>query len=92
MPSYMPSVHVHNFHVPLPSDIYQQIKIEAKKNNKTATELVRLAIRSWLKQRKKATLFKAISEYASQNATSSFDLDESLEKEAVEYLVNSEDV
>ncbi len=82
----MPSSNIHNFHLPLSTEIYQQIKSEAKKSKQTVTELMRQAIHSWLIQRKKMSLHKEISQYASQYAGTSFDSDPDLEAAAAENL------
>lgn len=77
---------VHNFHIPLPEDIYNKLRQEAVRSHMAATELARYAIAFWLKKAQKAALHNAISEYASAHAGTKFDLDEDMEKGSVEFL------
>ncbi|HPZ10649.1 MAG TPA: hypothetical protein PL110_21345 [Candidatus Eremiobacteraeota bacterium] len=81
---------MHNFHVPLPDDIYTKLRDEALRNNQPATELARYAIKLWLRAREKATLHKALSEFATEYAGTDLDLDENLEALSIEYLLDQE--
>lgn len=79
-----------NFHVPLPADIYSQLRQEADKRNEPATVLARQAIEYWLKEQRKAARRQAIYEYAKEVAGSLEDLDTQLETIAIESLLESE--
>lgn len=77
---------IHNFHVPLPEDLYKNLKKEAMQFHMAATELARYAIMFWLKKAQKASLHKAISKYAAGCAGTEFDLDKEFEKESMNLL------
>lgn len=84
----MPTNVFHNFHLPLSHELYQRLKIEANTTRKPVTALVRQAISFWLKQRKRASLHKTIASYAATHAGTPVDLDEDLEKAAIEHLLS----
>jgi hypothetical protein len=44
-----------NLHVPLPGDLYTELREEAQRTKRPATKLAREAIELWLKQRRKAS-------------------------------------
>lgn len=79
-----------NFHVPLPDDLYTKLREEALRNNQSATELARYAIKLWLKAREKLAIHKALSEFVTEYAGTELDLDEDLEALSIEYLLNQE--
>jgi predicted transcriptional regulator len=81
---------VHNFHVPLPSDVYARLRKEAKRDKKPVTALAREAIHQWLEHRKREILHDAISSYATDFAGSDVDLDEQLEEAATELLIEDD--
>ena len=74
----------HNFHLPLPESLYQDLRTEAKKAKKPATALAREAIENWINERKAKALHQSIAEYASAYAGTEFDLDEELEEASLE--------
>lgn len=78
-----------NFHVPLPANIYGQLKEEAEKRKEPATVVARQAIEYWLKEQKKVARRQAIYEYAKEVAGSLEDLDPELEAAGVECLLGS---
>jgi hypothetical protein len=80
-----------NFHVPLPNDLYEQLRAEAERAQQPATTLARHAIAWWLQQRQKATLHDSIRAYAAHYAGTAADLDPALEAAAVEHLLATED-
>ena len=41
---------IHNFHVPLPTELYSKLREEAERSKRPATALARQAIEDWLKQ------------------------------------------
>ena len=74
----------HNFHLPLPEGLYQELRTEAKKAKKPATALAREAIENWINERKAEALHKSIAEYANAYAGTEFDLDKELEEASLE--------
>jgi hypothetical protein len=80
-----------NFHLPLPAETYSQLRDAAQRLKMPATQVAREVIENWLRSRKKAALFKNISEYAAANAGGSADLDSELESASIKYLRVSED-
>ena len=81
---------LHNFHVPLPEELYQQLQEETRRRHKPATHLARQAIATWLRQQQEATLHEAIRHYAEQAAGTEADLDLVLEAAAVEQLLKED--
>jgi hypothetical protein len=79
-----------NFHLPLPEDLYAELRTEAERSNIPTTTLARLALEQWLKDKRRADLRDAIEAYAVETAGSEFDLDEALENAAVETLLDGE--
>ena len=82
---------IHNFHVPLPAELYSKLREEAERSKKPATALARQAIEDWLKQRRRNALYDAIAEYAAEYAGTNADLDKDLENASVEHLLKEED-
>jgi len=80
----------HNFHVPLPTDVYSRLRSEAERQRKPATQLVKQAVEYWLEQQGKLVLHEEIARYAAQNAGSADDLDESLEAASLAHLRETE--
>lgn len=78
-----------NFHLPLPDDIYAQLRTEAERAQVPATTLARGAIDLWLRQRQKKARHDAIAAYAAEMAGTHFDLDPDLESAGVEHLVRT---
>ena len=74
----MTSRAVHNFHVPLQEDLYEELRAQAKRLMRPATELVRQALEQWLEQQRKAALREAIAAYAAEHAGTAMDLDPEL--------------
>ena len=81
-----------NFHVPLPEDLYNKLREEARRSHEPATELARRAIELLLQERKKAALHDAIASYAAEYAGTATDLDEELESASVEHLISGGEV
>ncbi len=80
-----------NFHLPLPEDIYSELRDESRRTKQPATRIARQAIEHWLKERRRAELRASIVAYAEKHAGSDADLDESLEKLSADQLfVNPE--
>jgi hypothetical protein len=55
---------VHNFHVPLPEDVYSELRQQAQRLHQPATQVARHAIESWLQDRRRDLLHEAIRAYA----------------------------
>lgn len=64
-----------NFHLPLPEEIYSQLRAEAERVHVPATELAREAIHQWLRLRERRAWHNAIAAYAAEMAGTKFDLD-----------------
>jgi len=79
-----------NFHLPLPEDIYNDLRTESRQTNQPATRIARQAIESWLKNRRRAELHASIASYAEKHAGSDADIDEAMEEIAKEHLINLE--
>jgi len=79
-----------NFHLPLPDQVYEELKAEAQLSRLPATSMARLAIQTWLAARKKAARKQAISAYAAEMAGTEFDLDPRLEAASLELLFDRE--
>lgn len=80
----------HNFHVPLPNDVYSRLRSEAERQRKPATQLVKQAVEYWLEQQEKMMLHEEITRYAAENAGTADDLDGTLETAALEHLRDTE--
>lgn len=79
-----------NFHLPLPDEVYDDLKIEAERSRIPATSMARQAIQAWLAARKKAARNRAIRAYAVKMAGTDFDLDPALERATLEVLLEGE--
>jgi len=86
----MPRDAARNFHVPLPSELYEQLRSEAKRAGQPATMLAREAIAAHLRRRQRAALDAEIIAYARAHAGSAADLDHELEDAAVEHLLHAD--
>ena len=83
---------LHNFHVPLSEELYQQLQEETRRQRKPATQLARQAIATWLRQQRETTLHEAIRHYAEQMSGTEADLDLELEAAAIEQLLQDDPV
>ena len=79
-----------NFHLPLPDQIYDELKAEAERSRMAATSMARYAIQTWLAARKKTARRQAIAAYATEMAVTEFDLDRALESATLDLLLESE--
>jgi predicted DNA-binding protein len=77
---------MHNLHIPLPEDLYRQLKDATQRLHRPATQLAREAIAAWLAQEQQTALHEAIRAYAEAVAGTEADLDFSLEAAALEPL------
>lgn len=76
-----------NFHIPLPDDTYQRLRVVAERSKMPATVLAREAIDSWLRLQVRKARHDAIAAYAAETAGTPFDLDPDLEAAGIENLV-----
>jgi hypothetical protein len=76
-----------NLHVPLPDATYRQLRIEAQRSNRPATEIAREAIDRWLAEQRRLLVHESVMEYALDLAGSPADLDEQLEAAGIESLL-----
>jgi hypothetical protein len=86
----MKTATAHNFHVPLPKDVYSRLRSEAERQRKPATQLVKQALEYWLEQQERLTLHEEIARYAAESAGTADDLDETLASAALEDLHDTE--
>ncbi len=78
-----------NFHVPLPDETYDHLRIAAARIKVPATTLAREAIDLWLRQQMRKARHDAISAFAVEAAGTPLDLDDDLESATIEHLVNT---
>jgi len=78
-----------NFHLPLNEEDYIELREVAVRSKKTATELARAAIKNWLKEEKRKSLYNSIANFASEYAGTDIDLDKDLENTSIDYLKSS---
>jgi len=77
-----------NFHLPLPEDIYNDLRAESRRMKQPATRIARQAIENWLKARRRLELHASIANYAEKHAGSDADIDEAMEEIAAEHLIH----
>ena len=77
----------HNFHLPMPSQLYRDLRAEAARRGVPATALARHVLAEWLEARRRLRVAEDIAEYAATVAGSEADLDPELEQAAAEALV-----
>ncbi len=75
-----------NLRVPLPEQLYAELRLAARNTGRPATEIARDAIHLWLAEQRRTPLRAAIAEYAAENAGTDADLDRNLERAAIEHL------
>ena len=81
-----------NFHVPLPSVLYDDLRAAAEREGQPATVIAREAISQYLVEAERRHRHELIADYAADHAGSDADLDGDLEAAAVELLLDeSED-
>ena len=76
-----------NFHLPLPEDVYTELRAAADRSHRPATKLAREAVELWLEQNRRAARHLAIAQFAASHAGTPLDLDPDLEAASVEHLV-----
>ena len=75
-----------NFHVPLPEELYQIIRLEADRRRLPATVLVREVVEEWVERLRSEVLHAEIANYAGEHAGGSEDIDLQLEAAGIESL------
>jgi len=80
-----------NFHLPLPEEVYRDLREEAVRTSRPATALARQAIELWLRHRRKVARHEAIAAFAAENAGSPLDLDSELEAASLEHLLAAQE-
>ena len=78
---------IRNLHVPLPDNLYRQLRSEAQRTNRPATEIAREAIDRWLAEQRRLLIHESVMEYALDLAGSLADLDAPLEAAGIESLL-----
>jgi predicted DNA-binding protein len=81
---------VRNLHVPLPAEVHEALRGEAKRTGRPATVLAREAIEAYLRRRRRLTLHEAIATYAATRAGTVDDLDPALERAGTEHLLDED--
>ena len=79
-----------NFHVPLPEQTYDQLRMAAERAKMPATVAAREAIDSWLRQQLRKERHQAIAAYAAEMAGTALDLDTELEAAGIEHLAKTD--
>lgn len=87
----METTKTHNFHVPLSDKLNRELRAEAKRTGRPATELAREAIEHLVEDRKREAIHREIATYARAIAGSPEDLDSELEAASIEHLRDYED-
>ena len=82
----MKSTGVRSFHLPLPAELYEELRAEARRRGRPATTVARQVIEDGLRSLRRQELAEEISEYARENAGTSADLDTELEAAGIESL------
>jgi hypothetical protein len=76
-----------NFHLPIPETLHRRLHAAAARRKAPATVVARQAIEYWLDESDRMAVHEAVADYARSMAGTSADLDEALEKAAVEHLL-----
>ena len=77
-----------NFHLPLPSDTYDELRKAAERLGEPATAVARAAISEWLERQKQCAIEQRIAEYAAAVGGSQDDLDRGLERAGLETIAS----
>jgi predicted DNA-binding protein len=86
----MKTAAIHNFHIPLPEQLYIRLREAAKRQRRPATQMAKQAVEYWLEEQEKLVLHEEIASYAASAAGSIEDLDNQLESASLEHLDNTE--
>ena len=77
---------VRTFHLPLPDELHDALRDEAKAARRPATEVLREALSGWLATRRRQRLAEEIARFAEAEAGGSLDLDLELEAASLDHL------
>ncbi len=80
-----------NLHVPLPEDLHEKLREEARRSGRPATEIAREGIDLVLALRRREAISAEIAAYAREVAGSRNDLDDDLETTTIEHLLESDE-
>lgn len=80
-----------NLHVPLPTEVHQELKAQAQRVGEPATVLARRAIEDRVRALKREQIADEITAYADAMAGTEFDLDPALEAAGLEVWASDED-
>lgn len=86
----MKAATTHNFHIPLPEQLYTRLREVAKRRHRPATQMAKQAVEYWLEEQEKLALHEEIAGYAAHAAGSFEDLDSQLEEASLEHLDDRE--
>jgi predicted DNA-binding protein len=75
-----------NLHVPLPGSLHDRLRAVAMRSKRPTTSVAREAIEAWVDERERQAVHEAIAAYATEMAGTAADLDEGLERAAIEHL------
>lgn len=76
----------YNFHLPLPTDLYEMLREEVQRSGQPATSLAREVLRDWLVQRRRQRLHEELAAFAAAHGGTELDLDEELEQAGLEAI------
>jgi len=77
---------IRSFHLPLPAELYEELRAEARRRGRPATVIAREAIEGSLRALRRQELAEEIAEYARACAGTAADLDADLEAVGIESL------
>jgi predicted DNA-binding protein len=86
----MKAAAIHNFHIPLPEQLYNRLREVAKRQRRPATQMAKQAVEYWLGEQEKLALHEEIASYAAAASGSAEDLNEQLEAASLEHLDDME--
>jgi hypothetical protein len=75
-----------NFHLPLPEELYNELRVAAREADQPATRFAQELMRSGLDEWRRVRRRQQIATYARQIAGSSEDLDPALERAGIKAL------
>lgn len=81
---------IHNFHLPLPEDLYQALRKEAKQAKQPLTQFTRQILKAWFEQKRQFRIEEKIADYAVKFGETEYDLDPTLEEASIEHLLEQE--
>lgn len=79
-----------NFHIPLTTEMHDQLRQFAKERGQPASHLAREALQEWLAVQEAKRLQEEISRFARENAGTELDLDEDLERAGIGVVLREE--